>query len=157
MRLAMYACDEQGVIGALALGFWDRQLVLCFDCMNDARASLDRLCERLTVASDARDGILQMDQQTIVFPFAIEAQVTIAANKLDGTVIGLWRDREGRDWIYVRYVLATGAVIDDWFRPLTLTLAVTEPEAVASPTEPETAALDGRADELAPPLEAGHR
>ncbi len=167
MRLSMYACDELGIVGAVALGFRDRQLVLCLDFMNDARASLGRLCERLTVVGNARDGISSMGKQTVVFAFSIEDMVTIQANGLKGTVVGLTADRDEGHWIAVEYVLATGAVASECFKGRFLAAVPAAPETVGAPpeptdpagvaNEPETAARDARRDEVAPPLEAGHR
>lgn len=157
--VAMYDVDRPGVAGCVGLG--SERMALCAICYFDAVASFGQLCGRLTEARFVRDGILPMGKWIVEFAFAIEEKVTIPANGFEGTVVGLWEDRDRNQWIYIEYVLSTGAVVTDWFRPAALAAIAAAPETRSAPTEstdePLPAARDGRRDELAPPLEAGHR
>jgi hypothetical protein len=62
--------------------------------------------------------------QTVEFKFAMGLLVKHVDHKIEGSVIGLWLDRDGIRWIQVERVKShDGELATDWFRERLLVAA----------------------------------
>lgn len=53
---------------------------------------------------------------SVTFKHTVETQITIAANGLTGTVIGMMQDRDSVKWALVEYVDNSGTIHTEWIR-----------------------------------------